>query len=113
MITFADNKDIAIEDRKIFSESHIQIPIPKEKNKRESGMKVSTCMICSMEERVQRNIFNDDRKKVRKYSRRTSYLSVCKDKNCNIICYTCCPEEAKISSLSQFRGMSYFEITHH
>ena len=113
MMTFADNEDIAIEDRRIFSESHVPIPIPREKNKRESGMKVPTCMICSMEEGVQRNVFDDHRKKARKYSRRTSHLSVCKDKNCNIICHTCCPEEAKISSLPQFRGMSCFEIAHH
>ena len=34
MMTFADNEDIAIEDRRIFSESHVPIPIPREINKR-------------------------------------------------------------------------------
>ena len=113
MMTFADYEDIGIEDRRIFSESHVPIPIPKEKDQRESGMKVPRFMVCSMEEGVQRNVFDDDRKKTRKYSRRMSHLSICKDKNCNIICHTCCLKEAKISSLPQFRRINCFEIAHH
>ena len=76
-------------------------------------MKAPTCMICSMEEGIQRNVSDDSRKKARKYSRRTAYLATCKDINCNIVCHTACPIEAKISTLPQFRGMSCFEIAHH
>ena len=111
MMTFADNEDIAIEDRRLFVESHVPIPIPKDREK--SDMKAPTCMICSMEEGVQRNVFDGKSKKARKYSRRKSHLAICKDKHCNIMCHTCCPEEANISTLSQFRGMSCFEIAHH
>ena len=111
MMTFADNIDIEIEERQILSESHVPIPISS--NRTKTDMKAPTCMICSMEEGIQRNVFEDSRKKARKYSRRTSHLATCKDRNCNIICYTACPIEAKISTLPQFRGMSCFEIAHH
>ena len=50
--------------------------------------------------------------KGRSYSRRTKYLAMCSNADCQIIAHTCAPATTTMSSLPQFLGMSWFEIAH-
>ena len=50
-------KIFAIQEGQMYAESHIPNPISKD-----NALKAPTCMICSMEEGVQRNAFDDKEK---------------------------------------------------
>ena len=49
--------------------------------------------------------------KNRKLARRKQHLSFCSEEGCNIIAYSCCPNDTKLCFLPQFTGM-ICEIAH-
>ena len=98
MMTYNDGEDIQIQENKSFVQSYVRVPLSKEiKN---TAMKVPTCMICSMEGGAKINATDHPHKKARGYYQRTSNLSICYDKHCNIVCHSYCPEESRIKCLS-------------
>ena len=107
MMTYCSSEDDVRQDNKRKMDGHVPIAITKN-----MGFIAPTCMICSMEEGVMRNVLGYNHKKARSFSRRISHLSVCSDPNCKVMCHSCCPEEAKVNQLPQFSGMTCFEIAH-
>ena len=61
----------------------------------------------------ERSAIDYPRKKARKNSWRIGHLSICADPNCNIVSRSCCLEEIRMNHLPLFKGLSYFEISHH
>ena len=95
-------------------------PTPEAQHKpqiitRQSSAKNPTCIICSMSEAVERKVLNSSNKNRtgRKYARRKTYLATCTHPDCLIMAHVCAPDENKMKTLPQFRGMSCFDIAHH
>ena len=69
-------------------------------------------MICSMEESIARKVHGSVNRHGRKFARRSKFLASCADPNFNVIAHTFCPRGTKMSTLSQFNGLSCFQIAH-
>ena len=73
------------------------------------------CMICSMDEMARAHVLQLTRSesKNRKFSRRTKYIVKCMHTNCPIVAHATTPENAKVSCLPGFEGLTCFQIAHH
>ena len=103
-----EQKPATLEQNVNPSSLHRPQEIPSSFNSRIKPM----CMICSMEESIERKVSGSVNRNGRKFARRTKFLAKCAHPNCNVIAHTCCPQGTKMSTLPQFNGMNCFEIAH-
>ena len=114
MMTYTDDTDEAVsvnyENNSVGAPVHKHTPVPFPKNHR---TKIPTCMICSMEEGVMRNVKKNGSTNARAWSRRRKHLVMCSHPDCNIVCHSCSPNESKVRRLPIFSSsMSCFDIAH-
>ena len=95
MMTYVENEeDIDITPTGQQNTSHTPLPATSD-----PSLKVPTCLMCSMEESVQRKSMNMANKRGIHYSRRKSFLAACSCPMCNIVAHTCSPLESRIDKI--------------
>ena len=103
-----DEISVVLSDMSGILRDHQPRPTPKDINKN-----YPYYIMCSVEELVSNKIVSSMRTKGRqKCARRRSNLDYCSNKNFQIMAHTCAPDRMKVGMMSNFLGMSCFEITH-
>ena len=118
LMMFVDNStadDESTTKQKTFEIRRGHTPAPYSTFGKTEQKKRPLCMICSMDEMARAQVLKLSATKARnrKFSRRSKYIVKCKHLNCNIVAHAAIPEDAKVSSLPCFGGMTCFEIAHH